>query len=177
LNELTAVAGPSRNARPLLPCGTWDSAEHAAHLAKRTALAEGVLTGPARPVLHGDNGATLKATTVLAMLNWLGITPSHSRPRVSDDNAFAEALFRTAKYRPELLTIRNGSVNRAESANSLRADTGCAGQRTNRLAELPGWGSGSSYGSSYRPYSPCRGPGQPRRGVRWSRTRSRRSTS
>jgi putative transposase len=55
----------------------------------------------ARPVLHGDNGATLKATTVLAMLYWLGIKPSYSRPRVSNDNAFAEALFRTAKYRPE----------------------------------------------------------------------------
>ena len=77
-----------------------DSAEHAAHLARRTALAEGVHTMPARPVLHGDNGATLKATTVLAMLHWLGIAPSYSRPRVSDDNAFVEALFRTAKYRP-----------------------------------------------------------------------------
>jgi putative transposase len=78
-----------------------DSAEHAAHLAGRTALAEGVHAKAARPVLHGDNGATLKATTVLAMLYWLGIKPSYSRPRVSDDNAFAEALFRTAKYRPE----------------------------------------------------------------------------
>jgi len=78
-----------------------DSAEHAAHLARRTALAEGVHAMPVRPVLHGDNGATLKATTVLAMLHWLGIKPSYSRPRVSDDNAFAEALFRTAKYRPE----------------------------------------------------------------------------
>jgi putative transposase len=78
-----------------------DSAEHAAHLARRTALAEGVHAMSARPVLHGDNGATLKATTVLAMLHWLGIEPSYSRPRVSDDNAFAEALFRTAKYRPE----------------------------------------------------------------------------
>ena len=78
-----------------------DTAEHAAHLARRTALAEGVHTMTARPVLHGDNGATLKATTVLAMLHWLGIKPSYSRPRVSDDNAFAEALFRTAKYRPE----------------------------------------------------------------------------
>ena len=78
-----------------------DSAEHAAHLARRTALAEGVHAKTARPVLHGDNGATLKATTVLAMLYWLGIKPSYSRPRVSDDNAFAEALFRTAKYRPE----------------------------------------------------------------------------
>jgi putative transposase len=78
-----------------------DSAEHAAHLARRTALAEGVHAKPVRPVLHGDNGATLKATTVLAMLHWLGIEPSYARPRVSDDNAFAEALFRTAKYRPE----------------------------------------------------------------------------
>ena len=33
---------------------------------------------PVRPVLHGDNGATLKATTVLAMLHWLGIKPSYS---------------------------------------------------------------------------------------------------
>ena len=36
-----------------------DSAEHAAHLARRTALAEGVHAKPERPVLHGDNGATL----------------------------------------------------------------------------------------------------------------------
>ena len=78
-----------------------DDAAHAAHLARRTALAEGVLTATVKPVLHGDNGATLKATTVLAMLNWLGIEPSYSRPRVSDDNPYAEALFRTAKYRPE----------------------------------------------------------------------------
>jgi putative transposase len=78
-----------------------DSADHAAHLVKRTALAEGIHAMAAKPVLHGDNGATLKATTVLAMLHWLGVKPSYSRPRVSDDNAFVESLFRTAKYRPE----------------------------------------------------------------------------
>ncbi len=78
-----------------------DHADHAAHLVRRTALAEGIAALGAKPLLHGDNGATLKATTVLAMLNWLGIEPSYSRPRVSDDNAYAEALFRTAKYRPE----------------------------------------------------------------------------
>ena len=78
-----------------------DSADHAAHLARRTALAEGIHAMPVRPVLHGDNGATLKGTTVLAMLHWLGIEPSYSRPRVSDDNPYAEAVFRTAKYRPE----------------------------------------------------------------------------
>ena len=78
-----------------------DDSEHAVELLKRTALAEGVHAAcDQRPVLHGDNGATLKATTVLAMMHWLGITPSYSRPRVSDDNAYAEAVFRTAKYRP-----------------------------------------------------------------------------
>lgn len=78
-----------------------DSADHAAHLVRRSALAEGIHAATEKPVLHGDNGATLKATTVLAMLHWLGIKPSYSRPRVSDDNAYAESLFRTAKYRPE----------------------------------------------------------------------------
>ena len=49
-----------------------DHADHAAHLVRRTALAEGIAALAAKPVLHGDNGSTLKATTVLAMLNWLG---------------------------------------------------------------------------------------------------------
>ena len=78
-----------------------DHADHAAHLVRRTALAEGIAAMGTKPVLHGDNGSTLKATTVLAMLYWLGVKPSYSRPRVSDDNAYAESLFRTAKYRPE----------------------------------------------------------------------------
>ncbi len=78
-----------------------DDSDHAARLVRRTALSEGIAACATKPVLHGDNGATLKATTVLSMLHWLGVKPSYSRPRVSDDNAFAEALFRTAKYRPE----------------------------------------------------------------------------
>ena len=78
-----------------------DDSDHAVHLVRRTALAEGIAMMTVKPVLHGDNGSTLKATTVLAMLNWLGVKPSYSRPRVSDDNAYAESLFRTAKYRPE----------------------------------------------------------------------------
>jgi transposase InsO family protein len=81
-----------------------DCADHAAHLVRRTALAEGIGANATKPILHGDNGATLKATTVLAMLHYLGVKPSYSRPRVSDDNAYAEALFRTAKYRPEFPT-------------------------------------------------------------------------
>ena len=38
---------------------------------------------------------------MLATLNRLGVTASFSRPRVSDDNPFSEALFRTMKYRPD----------------------------------------------------------------------------
>jgi len=78
-----------------------DSAEHAAQLVKRTALREQIHLAQTKPILHGDNGATVKSTTVVAMLHWLGIKPSYSRPRVSDDNAYAESVFRTAKYRPE----------------------------------------------------------------------------
>jgi putative transposase len=78
-----------------------DSCDHAVDLLRRTALAEGIHAALRKPVLHGDNGSTVKATTVLAMLHWLGITASHSRPRVSNDNAFVESLFRTAKYCPQ----------------------------------------------------------------------------
>ncbi len=92
-----------------------DAAEHAAHLVRRTALAEGIAALEFRPVLHGDNGATLKATAVLAMLHWLGIKPSYSRPRVSDDNAYAEALFRTAKYRPEFPAAGFEDLNAARN--------------------------------------------------------------
>ena len=35
------------------------------------------------PVLHGANGSALKATTVLAILQWLGVKPSYSMPRVN----------------------------------------------------------------------------------------------
>lgn len=51
-------------------------------------------------VLHSDNGSPMKGATLLATLQWLGVVPSFSRPRVSNDNAFAEASFRTLKYRP-----------------------------------------------------------------------------
>ena len=92
-----------------------DDADHAVHLVRRTALAEGIAAMACKPVLHGDNGSTLKATTVLAMLNWLGVKPSYSRPRVSDDNAYAESLFRTAKYRPEFPTQGFASLDEARA--------------------------------------------------------------
>lgn len=79
-----------------------ENSEHSAALLRRAALAEGLAaTGP-RLVLHGDNGSPIKGGTVPAVLAQLGITPSRSRPRVSNDNAFAEAAIRTVKYHPSL---------------------------------------------------------------------------
>ncbi len=50
--------------------------------------------------LHSDNGAPMKGSTMLATLQALGVVASFSRPGVSDDNAYSEALFKTLKYRP-----------------------------------------------------------------------------
>jgi putative transposase len=48
--------------------------------------------------LHADNGNSMKAATILMTFYHLGIIPSFSRPRVSDDNPYSEALFKTLKY-------------------------------------------------------------------------------
>lgn len=75
-----------------------ESAEHASQVIRKASLAEG--RGLAPLVLHSDNGSPMKGATMLTTLQKLGIAPSFSRPGVSDDNAQAEAFFRTLKYRP-----------------------------------------------------------------------------
>jgi len=51
-------------------------------------------------VLHSDNGSPMKGATMLATLQKLGIAASFSRPSVSNDNPYSEALFKTLKYKP-----------------------------------------------------------------------------
>ena len=51
-------------------------------------------------VLHSDNGKPMRASTMIATLQWLGAIPSFSRPHVSDDNPYSESLFRTLKHTP-----------------------------------------------------------------------------
>jgi len=51
-------------------------------------------------VLHSDNGGPMKGATMLATLQRLGIAPSFSRPKVSNDNPYSESLFKTLKYCP-----------------------------------------------------------------------------
>lgn len=53
---------------------------------------------PRRLVLHSDNGASMKAKEILALLENWGVEFSHSRPRVSNDNPYSESLFRTLKH-------------------------------------------------------------------------------
>ena len=76
-----------------------ESAEHAAELVGRTHLREGVGNKPL--VLHSDNGSPMKGSSLLETLYRLNVVSSYSRPRVSNDNAFVESIFRTCKYRPE----------------------------------------------------------------------------
>lgn len=72
-----------------------ESSSLSAPLIQRASLATG---SPEGLKLHSDNGGPMKASTMLAMLQLLGMSASFSRPRVSDDNPYSEALFRTVKY-------------------------------------------------------------------------------
>ena len=51
-------------------------------------------------ILHSDNGGPMKGATMLATLQNLGVVPSFSRPRVSNDNPFSESMFSTMKTAP-----------------------------------------------------------------------------
>ena len=75
-----------------------ESAEHAATVFHKAHLREGV--GAQSLVLHSDNGSPMKGATMLATLQRLGVMPSFSRPSVSNDNPYSEALFKTLKYHP-----------------------------------------------------------------------------
>ena len=69
---------------------------------------------PDQLVLHSDNGGPMKGSTMLATLHNLGVTPSFSRPSVSNDNPFSESLFRTMKYRPEYPSMPFSSIADAQ---------------------------------------------------------------
>jgi len=57
--------------------------------------------GTAPHTVHADRGTSMTSKPVSALLTDLGVTRSHSRPRISDDNPFSEAQFKTLKYLPD----------------------------------------------------------------------------
>ena len=56
---------------------------------------------PGQLTLHADRGSSMKSRSVALLLADLGVTKTHSRPHVSDDNPYSEAQFKTLKYRPD----------------------------------------------------------------------------
>lgn len=76
-----------------------ESKQLAADLIEATCLKQGI--SPGQLTLHADRGPSMKSSTVAELLARLGVEKSHSRPRVSDDNPFSEAAFKTAKYVPD----------------------------------------------------------------------------
>ena len=69
---------------------------------------------PGQLTLHADRGSSMKSRPVALLLADLGVTKTHSRPHVSDDNPFSEAQFKTLKYRPDF-PDRFGSIEDARA--------------------------------------------------------------
>ena len=94
---------------------------------------------PQQLTIHADRGAAMRSKLVALLFSDLGIAASHSRPRVSNDNPFSEAQFRTFKYRPAF-PKRFGALEHARAGDprpasphpprGLRRASGAIRQRT-----------------------------------------------
>jgi putative transposase len=74
------------------------SANLAKQLIDETCAKQGIV--PGQLTLHADRGSAMKSRSVALLLADLGVTKTHSRPYVADDNPYSEAQFKTMKYRP-----------------------------------------------------------------------------
>lgn len=90
--------------------------ELAEQLLSSTICKHGV--APGELTVHADRGAPMKSQSVSDLLDKLGVERSHSRPRVSNDNPYSEAGFRTLKYCPEF-PDRFENIERAEEFSQL----------------------------------------------------------
>lgn len=124
--DITKVHGPSRGVYYCLyvvldiysryvvgwTVSRTESPRLAGELLKAAFEAENIQ--PGQLTCHSDRGVSMVAKSTAQLYADLSITPSFSRPRVSDDNPFSEAAFKTFKYRPEL-PERFGSVQDVRS--------------------------------------------------------------
>jgi putative transposase len=96
--------------------GWMVAAQESARLAERLieATCAKQAIAPNQLTIHADRGAPMRSKLVAELFTDLGIAASHSRPRVSNDNPFSEAQFRTFKYRPEF-PDRFGSIQDARA--------------------------------------------------------------
>lgn len=88
--------------RKIVGWEVWEkeSAEYASIVVRKAMMSEKRTHSSIPLVLHSDNGSPMKGASLLETLYQLGVVHSHSRPRVSNDNAYAESIFKTFKYRP-----------------------------------------------------------------------------
>jgi putative transposase len=84
-----------------------ESAALAAHLIAETCVKQRIQ--PGHLTIHADRGAAMTSKPVALLLADLGVTKTHTRPSVSNDNPFSEAQFKTLKYCP-LFPERFGSL-------------------------------------------------------------------
>lgn len=87
-----------------------ENSETASHLMREICDNEDITN---KITLHSDNGSPMKGATLLATLQNLGISPSFSRPSVSNDNPYSESMFKTLKYNPRYPSDPFGSVEDA----------------------------------------------------------------
>ena len=87
-----------------------ESAALAEVLIRQSVAKQGI--GRHQLTIHADRGSSMTSKPVAFLLADLGVTQSHSRPHVSDDNPFSEAQFKTLKYRPDF-PDRFGSIEAA----------------------------------------------------------------
>ena len=89
-----------------------ESAELAKRLIGETCRKQNII--PDQLSIHADRGTSMTSKPVALLLADLGVTKTHSRPHVSDDNPFSESQFKTLKYRPEF-PERFGSIQDART--------------------------------------------------------------
>ena len=92
-----------------------ESATLARKLIEETCQRQGI--APGQLAIHADRGPSMTSKTIAQLYADLGVTQSHSRPNVSNDNPFSEAQFKTLKYRPDF-------PGRFGSAQHVRAHCG-----------------------------------------------------
>jgi putative transposase len=89
-----------------------ESSTLARRLIAATCVKQGIT--PDQLTIHADRGSSMKSHGVAMLLSDLGVTKTHSRPHVSNDNPFSESHFKTLKYRPEF-PARFGSLQDARA--------------------------------------------------------------
>lgn len=122
--DITALRGPAKGIKYYLysfidlfsrktvawSVHTTESETVARRMMKKACKDNGI--EPKQLTIHADRGSPMIAGSVEELLGDLGVIKSHSRPRVSNDNAFIESSFKTLKYRPDY-PERFGSINEA----------------------------------------------------------------